>query len=63
MKFSPITKDQWASVVRNSVFAFLSVFAATLQASGQLDKKALLAADSAAGMAVFKIVEKSLTEA
>lgn len=61
--FTPITKEQWQSVARNSVFAFLSVFIATLQVSGALDKKAVLAAASAAGMAVLKIVEKSLTDA
>lgn len=60
--FTPITREQWKSVARNSVFAFASVFIATLQDSGALDKKAVLAAATAAGMAVIKIVEKSLTE-
>ncbi len=62
MSFTPITKDQWKSVARNSVFTFLSVFFVTLQVQGALDKKALLAAASAAGMAALKIVEKSLTD-
>lgn len=60
--FTPITKDQWVSVAKNSLFAFLSVFIVTLQVQGTLDKKAFLAAASAAGMAVLKIVEKSLTD-
>lgn len=62
MKLSPITKDQWISVVKNSLLAGLAAFFVALQASGTLDKKAYLAAATAAGMAVFKVVEKAFSQ-
>lgn len=62
MKLSPITKEQWISVAKNSILAGLAAFFVALQASGTLDKKAYLAAATAAGMAIFKVVEKSFTQ-
>jgi hypothetical protein len=57
-----ITKEQWKSIVRNSIFAGLTTFVLVLQSSASLDKKAVFAAATAAGMSIFKIVEKAFTE-
>lgn len=58
---SALDKTQWASVVRNSVFTFLTVLLASLTVSQDISRPALLAALSAAGMAVLKVVEKAFT--
>lgn len=55
-----LTKDQWKSVLLNSVFAFAAAFVPVLAASDNLDKAALTGAATAGVMAVLKVVEKAL---
>ena len=62
MKLTPLTKAQWISVARNSLFAFIATFVTIVSASGNFDGSTLVAAATAGVMAVLKIVEKALTE-
>ena len=62
MNITPITSVQWKSVLTNSIFAFVSTFVVTLPLGGALDKKTVLAAAVAGGMAVQKVVQKALSE-
>lgn len=59
--FSPITKVQWKSVLTNVALAALAAFSGVLVAAGTLDKATLSAGATAAIMAIFKVVQKSLT--
>lgn len=61
IEVSTITKNQWQSVLRNSIFAFASAFVPVLLYSDNLDKAAITGALVAGIMAVLKIIEKSLT--
>ena len=62
-KLSPITKEQWVSVVKNSVLAGVAAFVATwVVTADPFSKAGVFAAVSAAGMAVFKTVEKAFTQ-
>ena len=63
MKLSPITKEQWVSVVKNAIIAGVASLGAALQQSGDLNKATLTAAIVAAGAAIIKVVEKAFTEA
>lgn len=58
---SPLTKDQWVSVIRNSVFAFLAVVVPLLATSTDLSQASVKAAVVAGIMAAFKVVEKVFT--
>ena len=60
MKISPITKDQWISVVKNALIAGVTAFLATVQVVG-VNKSGAVAGLSAALAAIVKIVEKALT--
>lgn len=62
MSISPITKEQWISVVKNAVIAGLVSFAYTLQVSG-LTKPGIVSAGIAAGVAIVKVIEKLFTPA
>lgn len=63
MKITPITKDQWVSVVKNAVVAGVSTFVVALQASGDVSRTAFYSAAVAAVAAAIKVVEKSFTDA
>ena len=54
-----LTRNQWKSVLLNSVFAFCSSFIPVLAYSEKLDNAALLGAITAGFMASLKVVEKA----
>ena len=60
---TPLSKEQWLSVVRNAVFAFAATFSTSLSVSGELNRSALFSAATAGLMAAFKVVEKLFTKA
>lgn len=57
---TPLNKNQWKSVLLNTVFAFAASFLPVLLASDNLDKAALVGAATAGVMAALKVVEKAL---
>lgn len=59
---TPLTKNQWKSVLLNSAFAFLSAFLPVIVYSTNLDKAAISGALVAGFMAAFKVLEKLGTE-
>jgi hypothetical protein len=59
---TPITKNQWHSVLTNTVFAFLSAFLPIIIASGSFDKATLVAGATAGLMAGLKIIQKAFTD-
>ena len=56
------TKEQWKSVVRNTVIAFVSAFAVTLSTSTELSAATVKAAAVAGIVACGKVLEKLLSE-
>lgn len=52
------TKEQWMSVLRNTVIAFVSAFAITLSTSTELSTATLKAAAVAGLVACGKVLEK-----
>lgn len=58
---SPLSKAQWISVIRNSVFAFLAVVIPLLATTTNYSQDALKAIAVAGIMAAFKVVEKVFT--
>ena len=62
LTLSPLTKTQWYSVARNTLFAGLAGFVTAWQASGYATDKSVLVACATAGlMAILKVVEKLLS--
>lgn len=61
IEISPISKNQWKSVLRNAIFAFVSAFVPVLLYSDNLDRAAITGGVVAGIMAVLKVCEKSLT--
>ena len=58
---TPLTKNQWKSVLLNTLFAFIASAIPVLLASNNLDKSALVGAATAGVMAAIKILQKALT--
>jgi len=63
MRISPISKQQWISIIKNSVIAGLAAFATSLQFSNDISKPAVITASVAALTAIAKTIEKAFTEA
>lgn len=59
---TPLTKNQWKSVLINSLLAFVSAFLPVIVYSTNLDKAAISGAVVAGLMAAFKVLEKLGTE-
>lgn len=57
---SPISRNQWKSVLLNTFLAFAASFITVILASNNIDKSALTAAAIAGLMASFKILEKAI---
>jgi hypothetical protein len=60
---TPITKEQWLSVARNTVLAFLATFLPAIVYSPEITQAAVKAAVVAGLMASFKVIEKAFQEA
>jgi hypothetical protein len=56
------TREQWLSVLRNTVIAFVSAFAVTLSTSTELSVAAIRAAAVAGIVASGKVLEKLFSE-
>jgi len=64
MSISPITKDQWKSVVKNALIAGASTFVTLWAATNfSLSKATLIGCAGTAIAAAVKVVEKLFTEA
>lgn len=62
MSITPISKDQWVSVVKNAIIAGAAAFVTALQATGDVSRTALYSACATAVAAAIKVVEKSFTD-
>ena len=58
MNISLPTREQWLSVLRNTVLAFVSAFAITLSTSTDLNTATIKASAVAGLMACAKVIEK-----
>lgn len=56
---TPLTRNQWKSVLINSLLAFLAVFLPAIVLSPELTQAAVKAAVVSGLMASFKIIEKA----
>lgn len=62
MNITPLTRNQWISVVKNAIIAGVAAFGVALQASGEVSRTAVYSAIVAGAAAVIKIVEKAFSE-
>lgn len=63
MNITPLTRNQWISVVKNAIIAGVAAFGVALQASGEVSRTAVYSAIVAGVAAAIKIVEKAFSEA
>lgn len=63
MNITPLTRNQWISVVKNAIIAGVAAFGVALQASGEVSRTAVYSAIVASVAAAIKIVEKAFSEA
>lgn len=61
MSISALDKKQWVSVLKAMVYAFVSAFAVSMSATGELSKAAFLAAGVAGFNACLVVIKKLLT--
>lgn len=57
-----LTREQWISVIRNTLFAAAAAFITSIQVTGFNSRAAVFTGLTAAGTAVFKIVEKTFQQ-
>jgi len=62
MEISPLDKKQWGSVLKALAYAFVSVFATSLMATGEINKAAIFAGASAGVNASLVVIKKLFTE-
>lgn len=61
MSISLLDKKQWLSVLKAMAYAFVSAFAVSMSATGEINKAAFLAAGVAGFNASLVVIKKLLT--